>query len=114
MFIQYVYVDILFPLAKAISIMLERVTTHYQTLKTWIDHIATRYHNFTALPHALLHALPYIFSQFSMALGFLQCVTIKSMHYHRRYLTYFLRLAWFKAICNALPCVTVKFIKTCI
>ena len=51
MFIQYVYVDILFPFAKAISIMFERVTTHYQTLKTWIDHIATRYHNFIALPH---------------------------------------------------------------
>ena len=42
--------------------MFERVTTYYQTLKTWIDHNATRYHNFNALPHAL----PYIFSQFNM------------------------------------------------
>ena len=34
MFIHYMYVDILFPLTKAIPIMFERVTTHYQTLKT--------------------------------------------------------------------------------
>ena len=57
MFIHYIYVDILFSLRKAISIMFERVTTHYQTLQTWIGHGATRYHNFNALPHAL----PYIF-----------------------------------------------------
>ena len=36
------YVDILFPLTKAIPIMY--VTTYYQTLKTWIGHNATRYH----------------------------------------------------------------------
>ena len=35
--------------------MFERVTTHYQTLQTWIGHDATRYHNF--------NALPYIFSK---------------------------------------------------
>ena len=51
------YVATLFPLTKAIPIMFERVTTHYQTLQTWIGHGATRYHNFNALPHAL----PYIF-----------------------------------------------------
>ena len=66
MFIHYMYVDVFFPLTKAIPIMLEHVTTHYQTLQTWIDHDAMRYHNFNALPHALPHALPYIFSQFNM------------------------------------------------
>ena len=42
------YVAILFPLTKATPIMFERVTTHYQTLKTWIGHGPTRYHNFNA------------------------------------------------------------------
>ena len=63
MFINYMYVDILFPLTKAISVMFEGVTPHYQTLQTWIGHDATHYHNL----NALLHALPYIFSQFNMA-----------------------------------------------
>ena len=66
MFIHYMYADIRFPLTKAIPIMFERVTTHYQTLWTWIGHYATRYHNFNALPYALPHALPYIFSQFNI------------------------------------------------
>ena len=52
------YADVFFRLTKAIPIMFEHVTTHYQTLQTWIGHDATRYHN--------LNALPYIFSQFSM------------------------------------------------
>ena len=42
MFIYYMYVDVLFPLTKAILIMFEHVTMHYQTLETWIDHNATR------------------------------------------------------------------------
>ena len=66
MFIHYMYVDVFFSLTKAIPILFEHVTTHYQTLQTWIDHDATRYHNFNAIPHALPHALPYIFSQFNM------------------------------------------------
>ena len=57
MFIHYMYVDILFPLTKFILFIFERVTTHYQTLQTWIGHNATRYHNF--------NPLLYIFSQFS-------------------------------------------------
>ena len=57
-FLHYMYVDILYSLTKTMPIMLERVTTYYQTLKTWIDHSATRYHNF--------NALPYIFCQFNM------------------------------------------------
>ena len=56
------YVDVFFPLTKAIPIMFEQVTTYYQTLQTWIGHDATCYHNFNALPYALPHALPYIFS----------------------------------------------------
>ena len=32
MFIHYMYVDMLFPLTKAIPIMFERVTTHYKIL----------------------------------------------------------------------------------
>ena len=71
-----IYVDILFPLTKAIPIMREGVTTHYQTLKTWIGHNATHNHNCNMLPHALTPMLPYIFLQFSMAWGYLQCVTV--------------------------------------
>ena len=56
------YIDILFPLTKAIPILFERVTTYYQTLWTWIGHNATRYHDFNALPYAL----PYILSQFNI------------------------------------------------
>ena len=54
--------------------MFEHVTTRYQTLYTWISHNSTRYHNFTALPHTLLHALQYIFSQFSMVWSYVQRV----------------------------------------
>ena len=57
------YVDIFFPLTKAFPIIFERVTTHYQTLQTWIGYDATHYCNFNALSHAI----PYIFSQFNMA-----------------------------------------------
>ena len=65
-FIYYMYVDILFPLSKAIPIKFECVTRDYQTLKSWIGHNATRYHRLNALPHALPHAFSYIFSQFNM------------------------------------------------
>ena len=66
MFIEYRYIDILFPLTKAIPIMFEQVTSQYQTLQIWIGHNATRYHNYNALPQAL----PYILSQFSMVRAF--------------------------------------------
>ena len=49
------YADIFFRLTKAISIMFERVTTHYRTLQTWTGHDTTRYHNFNELTHALLY-----------------------------------------------------------
>ena len=54
--------------------MFECVTTNYQTLETRIDHSATRYHNFKALLDTLLL---YILSQFSMAWGYLQRVTMR-------------------------------------
>ena len=60
-------VNTFFPLTKAIPIMFERVTTHYQTLQTWIGHDATGYHNFNVLRHMSPDVLPYIFSQFNMA-----------------------------------------------
>ena len=82
MFIHYMYVDVFFPLTKAIPIMFEHDTTHYQTLQTSISHDATRYHNFNALPHALPHVLPYIFSKFRMVWGYLQRVTTR---YHQIY-----------------------------
>ena len=56
------YLDILFPLTKAIQIIFELVITYYQTPKTCISHKATRYHKF----NALTLELPYIFSQFNM------------------------------------------------
>ena len=42
MLIHYMYVEIFFSLTKAIPIMSERVTTHYQTLQTWIGHDTTQ------------------------------------------------------------------------
>ena len=54
----------------------ERVTTHYQTLQTWIDLNVTCYHNLNAVPHALTHALPYILSDICLVFGYLQRVAI--------------------------------------
>ena len=48
MFIHCMYVDILFPLTKAITLIFEPVTTHIQTPQTWTGYNAARYHN--ALP----------------------------------------------------------------
>ena len=98
------YVDIVFPLTKIIPIMFERVTTHYQTLQTWMLHNATCYRNFDVLPHALA----YIFSQFNMGM---QRITITLTCYHMRYHTFSFSLAWFGVICNALPRVSVTFTK---
>ena len=55
---------------------IERFTTHYQTLQTWIGLNVMRYHSLNALPHALPHALPYIFSDFFLVLGYLQRATV--------------------------------------
>ena len=44
MFIRYRYVDILFHPTKTIPVILEQVTSHYQTtLQTWIGYSVTRY-----------------------------------------------------------------------
>ena len=88
MFIHYMYFDILFPLTKAIPIIFERVTTHFQTLQTWTGHNATRYHNFNALPYTL----PYIFSQFSLVWDYLQRTTTRYRQiYKKMYINTFLK-----------------------
>ena len=66
MFMHHMYVDILLPLTKAILIMFEGITTHYQTLHTFIDYNVMRYHSLDVSPHVLLLALSYIFPRFSM------------------------------------------------
>ena len=48
----------------------ERVSTHYQALQTWIHLNIAHYHNLNALPHALPHALLYIFSGICMVSGY--------------------------------------------
>ena len=68
-------VSTLFVPSKAIPITFEHLATHYQTLETWIDHTAMRY-------HALQHALPYIFSMICVVLGNFQWVTTR---YHQIY-----------------------------
>ena len=58
-----------------------RYHTRYNTFSlslTWIGHNAKCYHNF----NVLLHALPYIFSKFSMVRGYLQRITTR---YHQIY-----------------------------
>ena len=57
------YVYILFSLTKAIPIMFKRVTTHQQTLQTWLGHNATRYRKFSlslAWLGAICNGLPRI------------------------------------------------------
>ena len=60
---------------------IERVTTHYHTLQTWISLNLTRYHSLNALPHALPHASLYIFSEICLVLGYLQRVTTRYRHF---------------------------------
>ena len=55
----------------------EHVTTHYQTKQAWIGLNITRYYNLNALPP---HALPLIFSEICLVLGYLQRFTT---HYCR-------------------------------
>ena len=101
-FIPYMYADIVFSLTKTIPIKFERVTTHYQTLQTWIGHNTTCHHNFNSLPHTL----PYIFSQFSLVWGYFQRVTITSTPYPRvtvHFLTVLHSLALFATVYHTLP-----------
>ena len=51
-----------------VTITSTRYHTRYRTFSlslTWVGHNAMHYHNFNVLPHAI----PYIFTQFSMVLG---------------------------------------------
>ena len=57
MFISYMYVDIVFPPTKSISVMFESVTTHCQTPKTWIDHNVKHHHDSTCY-RTRYHAFP--------------------------------------------------------
>ena len=47
--------------------------TNFQTPKTWLGHNATRYRILNALPHAL----PCIFSEIPLTLGYLQVTVYK-------------------------------------
>ena len=70
--------------------MMQRVTitsmryhTRYSTFSlslTWLAYNATHYHNFNVLPHAL----PYIFSKFSMVWGYLQRVTARHRQIYKK------------------------------
>ena len=46
--------------------------TNFQTPQTWLGHNTMRYHDLNVLPHAL----PYIFSEICLILGYLQRVTV--------------------------------------
>ena len=61
-------------------IHVERVTTHYHTLQTWIGHNAIRYHNLNSLPHAL----PYVLSDICLVLDYLQRVTTRYHHFLKK------------------------------
>ena len=54
--------------------------TTFQTLHTWVGHNATRYYNFNMLPHAI----PYIFTQFSMVWGYLQGVITRYRQVYKK------------------------------
>ena len=70
---------------------IERVTTHYQTIQTWIGHNVMRYHNFISLPYALPHALLHIFSWSSMVWGYLQRVTTRYHQIYKKYINIILK-----------------------
>ena len=104
------YVDIFFPLTKAIPIMFEHVTAHYQILQTWIGHDATHYHtryhtcyhtfslSLTWIGHnakryhnfnVLLQALPYTFSKISIVWGYLKRATTRYNQNIKKYILIF-------------------------
>ena len=56
---------------------IERVTTHYQTLQTWIDHKATRYHNLNACYHMCYHTFFLSLALFWAIYNTLPRVTVK-------------------------------------
>ena len=70
---------------------IERVTTHYQTIQTWIGHNVMRYHNFISLPYALPHALLHIFSWSSMVWGYLQRVTTRYRQIDKKIYYYYFK-----------------------
>ena len=71
-----------------LKLRLHKDMATFQTLKTWIGHNATCYHNLNALSHPLPHMLPYIFSEIFLVLGYLQRVTTCYRHFLRKILKY--------------------------
>ena len=55
-----------------LKLRLHKDMATFQTLQTWIGHNVTRYHNLNKLPHAL----PCIFSEICLILGYLQRVSV--------------------------------------
>ena len=78
-----------YPSATSILVIFELVTTHYQTLRTWISLNVTHYHNLITLLHALPHTLPYIFSEICVVLGYWQRVTTRYRYFFKKILIYF-------------------------
>ena len=71
-----------------VTITSTRYHTSYRTFSlslTWIGQNAMRYRNFNVLPHAL----PYIFSRFSMVWGYLQRVTTVTVKFIKKYILIF-------------------------
>ena len=97
----------------------EGVTTHHQTLQTWIGLNLTRYRNLNALLQALLHALLYVFSEIFLVLSYLQRVATRYHHFLKIYILIYIffinltvtrgkalqiaqtMLHWEKMYCNA-------------
>ena len=78
-----------YPSATSILVIFELVTTHYQTLRTWISLNVTHYHSLITLLHALPHTLPYIFSEICVVLGYWQRVTTRYRYFFKKILIYF-------------------------
>ena len=53
----------------------------FQTLQTWIGYNATCCNKLKTLPHALPHALTYIFSEVYVVLGYVQRITMPYHHH---------------------------------
>ena len=58
--------------------------TNFQTPQTWLGHNATHYHDLNALPHVLPYALPYMFSEICLILGYLQRVTTRYRQFFKK------------------------------
>ena len=62
--------------------------TNFQTPQTWLGHNVTRYHDLNALSYAL----PYIFSEICLILGYLQCATTRYHQFFNKIIYFFINL----------------------